>query len=87
MKINVLLLSLFLLSNNAYATHKSGAHPNNIGAYSNKACYEIYEAIGAFLYLADREWRFKNVYKGVLYSSAAANYSTVFNTVCKSKNN
>ncbi|MFP6776291.1 MAG: hypothetical protein VCA13_05970 [PS1 clade bacterium] len=79
MKLKTLLLTLFLLVNNTYASQK-------FEPYSDKDCYEIHKAIGTFLFLADREWKSKNADKGLLYSTAAANYSTVFNTVCDSEN-
>ena len=79
MKLTISLLTLFLLFNNAYASQK-------IESYPDKDCYEIHKVIGTFLFLADREWKSENIDKGLLYSTAAANYSTVFNTVCDAEN-
>jgi len=51
--------------------------------YPKKACKGIYGAIGLFLKIADVEWKKKNEKKAVLYSQAAANYATVYETVCR----
>ena len=51
--------------------------------YPEHVCKEIYGAIGTFLGLADKEWKQKNEEKALFYSQAAANYSTVFETVCR----
>ena len=51
--------------------------------YPEHVCIEIYDAIGLFLKLADDEWEKKNEEKALFYSQAAANYSTVYETVCR----
>ena len=52
--------------------------------YPEHVCKEIYGAIGLFLKLADDEWKkTKNEEKALFYSQAAANYSTVYETVCR----
>ena len=51
--------------------------------YAEHVCKEIYGAIGTFLALADKEWKQKNGEKALFYSQAAANYSTVYETVCR----
>ena len=51
--------------------------------YPEHVCKEIYAAIGTFLALADKEWKQKNEEKALFYSQAAANYSTVYETVCR----
>jgi len=54
--------------------------------YPEHVCKEIYGAIGTFLGLADKEWKQKNEEKALFYSQAAANYSTVYETVCRKNN-
>ena len=54
-----------------------------IEAYSQESCQKIYEAIGTFIYLADIEWKQKNEEKAMFYSTASANYATIYETVCR----
>lgn len=54
-----------------------------IEPYSQESCQEIYGAIGTFLYLADIEWKQKNEEKAMFYSTASANYATIYETVCR----
>ena len=56
-----------------------------IETYSKETCQEIYEAIGTFLILADAEWKQKNKEKAMFYSTASANYATIYETVCRKK--
>ena len=51
--------------------------------WSTKQCSDLYKAIGFFTALADKQWKKKSEKKGALYASVAANYSTVYQTVCK----
>ena len=51
--------------------------------YPEHVCKEIYGAIGNFLALADKEWKQENWEKALFFSQAAANYSTVYETVCR----
>ena len=54
--------------------------------YKETDCKKIYEAIGYFLKLADKEWKKKreegNI-KGLFYSDAASNYAQIFDVFCK----
>ena len=54
--------------------------------YPEDVCKEIYGAIGTFLELADKEWKKNNGEKALFYSQAAANYSTVYESVCRKNN-
>ena len=54
-----------------------------IETYSQESCQEIYGAIGTFLYLADIQWKQNNEEKATLYSTASANYATIYETVCR----
>ena len=51
--------------------------------YPEHVCKEIYGVIATFLGLVDKEWKQKNEDKTLFYSQAAANYSTVYETVCR----
>ena len=50
--------------------------------WSTKQCSDLYKAIGFFTALADKQWKKKSEGKGALYASVAADYSTVYQTVC-----
>ena len=66
---------IFIISiNTVYAKEKK---------FPEHVCKEIYDATGIFLALADKEWKQKNEEKALFYSQAAANYSTVYETVCR----
>ena len=56
------------------------AQPNK--KWSTKQCSDLYKAIGFFVALADKQWKKKSEEKGALYASVAADYSTVYQTVC-----
>ena len=53
--------------------------------YSKETCQEIYGAIGTFLVLADAEWKQKNGEEAMFYSTASANYATIYETVCRER--
>ena len=50
--------------------------------WSTKQCSDLFKAIGFFTALADKQWKKKSEEKGALYASVAADYSTVYQTVC-----
>ena len=52
--------------------------------WSKKSCNEIYNAIGIFASLADKEWK-KDEEKASRYILASANYATIYETVCNQK--
>ncbi len=52
-------------------------------AYPKEVCKQIYESIGVFLSVADAAWKTEDYEKALLYSSAAANYATIYDTTCK----
>ena len=76
MKFITSLAICLLMTNTALASKE-------IETYSQESCQEIYGAIGTFLYLADIEWKQKNEEKALLYSTASANYATIYETVCR----
>ena len=51
--------------------------------YPKKACQEIYAAIGTFLKIADNLWKSKDDEKAAYYAQVAANYATIYETVCR----
>ena len=65
-----------LINNTAFA----GTDANN---YQKETCQEIYQAIGTFLYLADGQWKEGNEKKAIFYSTASANYASIYQAVCK----
>ncbi len=76
-KIVIFLFSILILITNTSFADKE------IQPYSKETCQEIYNAIGTFLVLADINWKEKNEEKALFYSSASANYATIYETVCK----
>ena len=76
MKFIASLAICLLMTNTALASKE-------IETYPQESCQEIYGAIGTFLYLADIEWKQKNEEKALLYSTASANYATIYETVCR----
>ena len=73
--ITVLVIGL-LMSYTAYAG-------TDIKTYPKESCQEIYKAIGTFLNLADGEWKKGNGEVAMFYSTASANYATIYLAVCK----
>jgi hypothetical protein len=76
MKFITSLAICLLMTNTALAGKE-------IETYSQESCQEIYGVIGPFLYLADIEWKQKNEEKAMFYSTASANYATIYETVCR----
>ena len=68
----VIFIALFSVSASAQSDKK----------WSTKQCSDLYKAIGFFTALADKQWKKKSEEKGALYASVAADYSTVYQTVC-----
>ena len=76
MKFFTSLAICLVITNTALASKE-------IETYPQESCQEIYGAIGTFLYLADIEWKQENEEKAMLYSTASANYATIYETVCR----
>ena len=76
MKLITSLVICLVVTNTALASKE-------IETYPQESCQEIYGAIGTFLYLADIEWKQKNEEKAMFYSTASANYATIYETVCR----
>ena len=50
--------------------------------WSEKSCADVYNAIAIFTSLAEKQWKIDEE-KAARYASAAANYATIYETVCK----
>lgn len=50
--------------------------------WSEKSCTDVYNAIAIFSSLADKQWKIDEE-KAARYASAAADYATIYQTVCK----
>ena len=50
--------------------------------WSKKSCTDVYKAIAIFSSLADKQWKIDEE-KAAKYASAAADYATIYETVCK----
>ena len=53
--------------------------------YPENICCKIYDSISLFLSIADKAWKSQDEEKALFYSTAAANYATVYETTCKIK--
>ncbi len=68
--------ALFCLSSYAFAQ-------SDIKKWPAQKCSDLFRAIGIFTALSHKEWKEKkNEKKGAFYASVAADYSTIFQTVC-----
>ena len=86
-KLIFMLVFMFIISINPIFSEDK-KYPENV-------CEEIFGAIGTFLTLAEKEWKqtknaektelekSKHAEKALFFSQAAANYSTVYETVCR----
>ena len=52
------------------------------GQWSEKSCTDVYNAIAIFSSLAEKQWKIDEE-KAARYTSAAADYATIYQTVCK----
>ena len=71
------LLTIISFSTNTYSKHH---------VYSKETCKDIYIGIGYFLKESNKLWKKRgssNDRKALMYSQAAANYTTVYNSFCK----
>ena len=50
--------------------------------WSEKSCTDVYNAIAIFSSLAEKQWKIDEE-KAARYASAAADYATIYETVCK----
>ena len=82
-KITVMKQTLLTICLIVFALPSWG-NENNHKPWSKKSCNEIYNAIGIFAALADKEWK-KDEEKASRYILASANYATIYETVCNQK--
>ncbi len=78
MKKNLITICMILF------TLPSLGNENSDKPWSKKNCKEIYNAIGLFAALADKEWK-KDEEKAARYILASANYATIYKIVCHQK--
>ena len=50
--------------------------------WSEKSCNNVYNAIAIFSSLAEKQWKIDEE-KAAQYASAAADYATIYESVCK----
>ena len=50
--------------------------------WSEKSCNDVYNAIAIFSSLAEKQWKIDEE-KAARYASAAADYASIYETVCK----
>ena len=56
---------------------------SDIKKQPTQKCSDLYRAIGIFTALSHKEWKEnKNEKKGAFYVSVAADYSTIYQTIC-----
>ena len=79
-KITIMKQTLLTICLIVFALPSCG-NENNHKPWSKKSCNEIYNAIGIFAALADKEWK-KDEEKASRYILASANYATIYKTVC-----
>ena len=76
--IRVILFTALLVVGSPFASAQS-----HFKKWPNQKCSDLYKAIGFFTAIAHKEWEEKNEEKGALYASVAADYATIYQTVCK----
>ena len=75
-KLILLTVSLSFLCSFALAQ-------SDINKWPTQKCSNLYRAIAIFTALSDKEWKEnKDEKKGAFYASVAADYSTIYQTVC-----
>ncbi len=76
--IKPFFLTLLLSVLSSFAVAES-----DIKKWPTKSCSDLYSAIGFFTALSHKEWnKKKDEKKGAFYASVAADYSTIYETVC-----
>ena len=78
-KINTLLTKLIILFVSAVSPVLGEAKHEQ---WSEKSCTDVYNAIAIFSSLAEKKWK-TDEEKAARYASAAADYATIYETVCK----
>ena len=74
-----LILTLIILLNSVVSPVFGEAKHEQ---WSEKSCTDIYNAIAIFSSLSEKQWK-TDEEKAGRYASAAADYATIYETVCK----
>ena len=76
-------LILIALSTGLFCSVAYGETKNK--PWEEESCTELYNSIGLFVGLADKEWKDENGKKASFFASVAADYSIIYQTVCRGK--
>ncbi len=76
--MNTLLATLILITSVVSPVFGAATHEQ----WSEKSCTDVYNAIAIFSSLAEKQWKIDEE-KAARYASAAADYATIYETVCK----
>ena len=79
LKMKALLTSLIILITSVVSPVFGEAKHEK---WSEKSCTHVYNAIAIFTSLAEKQWNIDEE-KAARYASAAADYVTIYETVCK----
>jgi hypothetical protein len=77
-KLILIALSLGVFSSITYGQTKNEP-------WEQEACTELYNSITLFVGLADKEWKKENAERASFFASVAADYSIIYQTVCRVK--
>ena len=77
-KLISIALSLGLFSSITYGQTKNEP-------WEQETCTELYDSITLFVSLADKEWKKENAERASFFASVAADYSIIYQTVCRVK--
>ena len=77
---NLILVTLSMVYFFSYAY---GETKNKL--WEQESCTELYNSIGLFVGWADKEWKKENAERASFFASVAADYSIIYQTVCKAK--
>ena len=76
--IKPLLLAVLLSISGSFALAET-----DIKKWPTQSCSDLYRTIGIFTALSSKEWEEKkNENKGAFYASVAADYASIYQTVC-----
>ena len=77
---NLILVTLSMVYFFSYAY---GETKNKL--WEQESCTELFNSIGLFVGWADKEWKKENAERASFFASVAADYSVIYQTVCKAK--
>ena len=76
-------LILITLSMGLFFSYAYGENKNE--PWEQESCTELYNSIELFVGLADNEWKKENAERASFFASVAADYSKIYQTVCRGK--